>query len=535
MIRNRARLGGLISLITITAMCVVAHAGTWQPLAHPPPMPDIVDPDTGAFLCEGGAAFPLLMTDGSVIVQNYSNLQFHADGRVLKLTPDVNGSYKNGTWSEIARIPYVPIFAAQAVLADGRVLIEGGEDDGVYPQFRLTNQGAIYDPVTNSWTSVAPPPFFVDLYPPRAVFAPNPIGDSGSVVLPDGTFMLADKMSRQAALLNPKTMVWTETGTSTKSDLNDEEGLTLLPNGKVLTVDCYTDFFFGLIAHYPTDPTNSEIYDPHTGAWTSAGSTINTLTDKVLGEIGPAILRPDGTVFVVGSQGFTSIYDSHTGQWSVGPRLPRGLDGHRITAEDAPGALLPNGNVLIAGTGGPVKFSFSNPPTFFLEFDGLNLIFEPPTPNAANEVAGQIYLLVLPTGEILEADGTKDIEIYTPDNTSHNRRWEPVISSAPSVVSRGGSYTITGIRFNGMSQASAFGDEDQNATNYPLVRITNLATNHVFYSRTHDHSSMAVASNQLVSTHFDVPQTQEFGASKLEVVANGIASAPVAVFVNHGH
>jgi len=77
------------------------------------------------------------------------------------------------------------------------------------------------------------------------VFAPHPIGDSQSVVLPNGTFMLADKMSRQAALLDAKNLTWTETGTSSKSDLNDEEGWTLLPNGKVLTVDCYTDFFFG--------------------------------------------------------------------------------------------------------------------------------------------------------------------------------------------------------------------------------------------------------------------------------------------------
>jgi hypothetical protein len=64
------------------------------------------------------------------------------------------------------------------------------------------------------------------------------------------------------------------------------------------------------------------------------------------------------------------------------------------------------------------------------------------------------------------------------------------------------------------------------------VRITNNATGHVFYSRTHDHSSMAVAFNGVVSTHFDVPATQERGPSQLVVVANGIPSAPVAVTVN---
>ena len=71
----------------------------------------------------------------------------------------------------------------------------------------------------------------------------------------------------------------------------------------------------------------------------------------------------------------------------------------------------------------------------------------------------------------------------------------------------------------------------QGATNYPLVRITNLKTSHVFYARTHDHSSMAVASNALVNTHFDVSNAQEPGASILQVVANGIASQPEFVLI----
>src|SRR6202007_48767 len=113
----------------------------------------------------------------------------------------------------------------------------------------------------------------------------------------------------------------------------------------------------------------------------------------------------------------------------------------------------------------------------------------------------------------------------------YNPAWQPVIDSVPSVVRRGGSYSISGYRFNGMSQGAAYGDDFQSATNYPLVRITNNRSGHVFYSRTHDHSSMAVASPNLVSTRFDVPRSQERGPSVLEVVVNGIPSAPVAVVV----
>src|SRR5262245_24174227 len=122
--RNKALSYGLLSLATIIAVPFLAQAGTWLPLNNQPPMPDITDPQTYAFLSEGGAAFPMLLTDGSVIVRNLNSQQVHANGRVLKLTPDQNGSYLNGSWSEIASMPYIPTGNAQEVLADGSVIFE---------------------------------------------------------------------------------------------------------------------------------------------------------------------------------------------------------------------------------------------------------------------------------------------------------------------------------------------------------------------------------------------------------------------------
>ena len=101
-----------------------------------------------------------------------------------------------------------------------------------------------------------------------------------------------------------------------------------------------------------------------------------------------------------------------------------------------------------------------------------------------------------------------------------------------TLVHRGERIRIDGIGFNGVSQGAAYGDDVQGATNYPLVRIRNLRTSHVFYSRTHDHSSMAVASDAVVSTHFNVSRVQESGPSVLEVVANGIASRPIFVWID---
>jgi hypothetical protein len=130
-------------------------------------------------------------------------------------------------------------------------------------------------------------------------------------------------------------------------------------------------------------------------------------------------------------------------------------------------------------------------------------------------------------------DGSNTVEIYTPASSpTYQSSWQPTISTVPTTVTAGNTYQIYGTQFNGLSNGSAFGDESQNATNYPLVRIANTATGHVFYARTHDHSTMAVATgNAQVSTNFDVPGNIENGASTIQVIANGIPSQPVPINV----
>jgi len=64
------------------------------------------------------------------------------------------------------------------------------------------------------------------------------------------------------------------------------------------------------------------------------------------------------------------------------------------------------------------------------------------------------------------------------------------------------------------------------------VMITNRDTGHVFYARTHDHSSMGVATGDaIVSTLFDIPVDAELGDSDLAVVANGIPSESIFVTI----
>ena len=133
----------------------------------------------------------------------------------------------------------------------------------------------------------------------------------------------------------------------------------MLPNGKVLTIDV-------------GGGTNTEIYDPATDTWISAGSTGvgNSLSENVLYEIGAAVLRPDGTVFAIGSTGTSAIYNSSSGVWKVGPALPTSPLGYQCTQQDGGASLLRNGNILLTCSGGtPSPGSYQSGPSFWYEFD----------------------------------------------------------------------------------------------------------------------------------------------------------------------
>lgn len=465
---------------------------------------------------ESGLSNPLLLTDGTVLVHVACSQHWY------KLTPDINGSYVNGSWSQIAQLPsgYAPLYFASAVLPDGRVIINGGEYNINCNAGAWTTLGAIYNPLANTWAPVSPPSGWAT------------IGDAQSVVLANGTYMLASCCDSppKAALLNASNLAWTPTG-SGKFDVYDEEGWTLLPDATVLTADGYV--FTG------TCGRNTERYNRATGAWTSAGASPVQLADcsgadengQPSYEVGPLVLRANGTVVAfsgvaTGAVAGTAIFSTSALTWAAGPNLPA-VNGQNYDLADAPAAWLPNGNILFAAS--PGLFS---PPTHFFEFSTANTIAQAAdTPNAAGEPSYIVNLLVLPTGQVLQTDFSSTAEIYTPSG-SPNPAWAPVITSVPSTLVPGQTYQLAGRQLNGLTQGAAYGDDAQSATNFPLVRITNNATGHVFYARTSGFSNLSVAPNASSTANFTVPAGIELGASTLVAVANGIPSAPANVTIS---
>ncbi len=451
---------------------------------------------------------PILLTDGSVIIQAYGSSQWS------RLTPDEDGDYVNGSWSAIASMPtgYGPTFYASAVLADGRVVAIGGEYNLGGHQRVDTKLGSIYNPVLNSWTpltgqgSLQAPPLW------------NEVSDAQCCVLPDGRFALADPFNTNMAILNPSTLTWTSTG-AFKADRFDEEGWTLMPEGTILTCDA------GLAP-------NAEKYVISTGNWGVAGRTPQSLFEPASEETGPMILMPNGEVLAMGGVGYTAVYTpgsfaTDPGTWVAGANFPTDVNGVQLAMADAPGCLLPGGNVLLCTSPGVFQDGMS-----FFEYDGKNFAGTPGTPNSDSKSCFQGAMLMLPSGQVLFTDQGGDVEIYTPAAMPLDP-WRPTITLCPLVVQAGSSFLVKGTQFNGLSQCCAYGDDLSNATNYPLARITNLGTGHVRYARTHDHSTMGVATGSaIVSTHVDLPSNLELGASKLEIVVNGIASKPETIIVS---
>ncbi len=469
-----------------------------------------------------------LLTDGTVVCHEYGS------NRWRRLMPDINGSYQNGTWSSIANMPdgvdttfgcnpcaYEPLYFASAVLADGRLIVIGGEYNSGAAVW--TNIGFIYNPLTDTWSTQL-----------TEVFGGGSIGDSSGIVLTDGTFILSDISSGNIEALDLATLTFTALNPPGKDDINNEENWNLLPDGTILTVDSRIASSF-------------EIYDPVSNQWLPAGATPVNLADCCgagdgVGnskEVGPGVLRPDGTViyFSGNSLGQNAVYDSATGTWSHTAAMDFPLvpgQTYHYSVADGPASLLPNGNVLVQASP-TINGDPFNPPSHFYEFDGTNLFAVADSPNAASFNAYQGRMLLLPTGEVLltayDQNTTQDVMLYSNGGAPQDA-WRPVITVAPDQVTAGTTYSISGTLFTGFSEGASYGDDAQASTNYPLVRIENIATGHVFYARTHDHSRMgvvAVGDPTVVTTQFDVPAGMEAGKSNLVVVVNGIPSLPVVI------
>lgn len=105
-------------------------------------------------IAPGGAGVMLQLTDGTIMIQNGGSRGW------MRLTPDIHGSYIDGVWTSklINPMSFARLYFASQVLPDGRVWILGGEYTGPFQDQNFAPSGEIWNPVTNSWSTITPYP-----------------------------------------------------------------------------------------------------------------------------------------------------------------------------------------------------------------------------------------------------------------------------------------------------------------------------------------------------------------------------------------
>lgn len=429
-----------------------------------------------------------LLSDGTVLAQgSYGN----AGKTWYKLTPDATGSYTNGTWSQVASMNLERLYYSTNVLKDGRVLVVGGEFTGPNTALTDTNAAEIYDPVANTWSAAAsfPEPTF---------------GYGPSVLLADGRVLVGSHDTANTYIYDPATNNWSAGPTKLDGDRSNRESWALTPDGSILSYNIWNN------------ANHTQRFDPATNSWIDSGTSPVSISDPSDPGAGISFLLPDGRVFEAHGTATSSAIctavstPGDTGSWAAGPVYANTGFG--------PGAVLPNGHVLLAD--GPTNA------TSFTEFapvDGSLTSVVSPSSGVSSVGAYKTHMLVLPSGQVLLSYANSQLYVYAPDG-SPDTFWKPTITS---VTDSGDHFTLTGTQLNGISRGAASIANGMD-TNYPIVQL-NDGAGHVYYARTSNWSSTAVATGSTpVSTDFRIPANVPYRTYSLSVVANGIASDPVS-------
>jgi len=446
--------------------------GTWAALTTAPPI---------------GVNHAMVLSDGTIFADN-------GDGGCCRLTPDIHGSYHNGTWTRLASMHDGRLFFASQVLTNGNVFVAGGE----YGPGR--RHAELFDPLNNVWAKIADP-------------SPGPaFSDAISEMLPNGNVLVAPVSQFGGCVIyNVPANNWQ---TAPGANNQNEVCWVKLPSDNIVTID--------------TGAQTSEHYVPALNQWRADGN----VPVPVYGygaEIGAGFLLPNGKAFYIGGNTNTAIYTpgatvTSAGTWVAGPAMVFGAN--QLGAVDAPAAMMVNGKILCDL--GPVG-GFNGPCSFY-EYDYLNNSFtQVSAPGGGLTYDSVPYangMLCLPDGTVLFIGGqnSRSLYIYTPDGAPL-AAGKPVINSITENAD--GSYHLTGVGLNGISVGAAYGDDEQMNSNYPLVRMTNSVTGNVYYARTYRWSSTSVQTgSRVLTTEFTLPQNLPAGNYSLVAEANGNASAP---------
>lgn len=269
------------------------------------------------------------------------------------------------------------------LLPNGQVLVTGGFCDN---SGSITDTAELYDPATDKWTAARS-------MTEKRTFHTATLLRNGQVLVVGGhDDYINDTRVKTAELYNPATDKWTAAESMTK--VRSQHTTTILSNGQVLVAGG-TVAGRGIAKHVSTNSV--ELYNPATGAWTTANKSMNIARANHI-----AILFPDGQILVAGGDDDAKVfvtaelYNPTTSAWTIieAMTMPRAFN---------PAALLPNGQVLVLGGVKDVKLDCNdaaelyNPATGLWAATGKMIM-----PRAFNPA------ILLPNGQVLVPGGTYD-------------------------------------------------------------------------------------------------------------------------------
>jgi Galactose oxidase, central domain len=304
---------------------------------------DLFDPKTDRFSPTGSMATArgfhtaTLLANGRVLIAGGTSKTWHTDGPFLASAELYDPS--TGTFSSTGSMAAAREQHTATVLADGRVLIAGGNDTLI----TAVASAELYDPkagtfgATGSMTTARAGHTATLLADGRVLITGgHPAGLSG---MGDGPYLAS------AELYDPKKGTFIATGSLTTA--RAWHTATLLADGRVLITGGTHTFVPSL--------RSAEIYDPKTGKFSATGSMADGRMFQT------ATLLGDGRVLVVGGcphgpnfdpgnfLALAEIYDPHAGTFSP--------TGSMASARAFQGAtLLADGRVLVTGGEGDDRF-----------------------------------------------------------------------------------------------------------------------------------------------------------------------------------
>jgi hypothetical protein len=341
MVRKTAHVGLVLALVVVGLLALRPLSGAAAPALAPngkprptptptqPPAPTATPTPTPAPPVPGSWS-PTGSMGTARAVHTATRL---ADGRVLVAGGDRGAPFydatataelynlSTGTWTPTGSMATARESHTATVLADGRVLVAGGNSGGSFATIFASAE--IFNPATGLWSDTG------SMTHVRSGHTATLLND-GRVLVAGGSDGLP---LASAEIYNPATGTWA--ATSSMAVARAGHTATRLNDGRVLVAGGWTGDPAGNIALL----ASAELYNPASGTWTPTGSMTTARYRHTM------TLLSDGRVLVAGggnSGQSAEIYSVASGTWAPTGSLTTFRSLHTAT-------LLSDGRVLAAG------------------------------------------------------------------------------------------------------------------------------------------------------------------------------------------